>query len=112
MTTTATCRGCGWTAPAGDWAAERRTPAKIDSAATAHHDKTGHYVSVVTRAAGEPGPLAQMADEVSGIGLSLYRGKGTMPDYLITTADGRTLHLSVTEWVGLVDLADKWRENA
>ena len=41
MTTTATCRTCGWTAPAGDWAA-------IDSAAEKHAKKPGHPVVTVT----------------------------------------------------------------
>ena len=51
-------------------------------------------------------PVATMTDEVSGVGLSLHRGL----QYAITTADGRILNLSTQEWLGVVELADKWRE--
>lgn len=53
---------------------------------------------------------ADMTDEVSGVGLTIHHGhpSGRLR-YSITTHDG-SLELSIAEWLGLVDLADRWRE--
>jgi hypothetical protein len=61
-------------------------------------------------------PIRVITDEQSGVTLTLYRGDrpagGMRTRYKLTKPGGTEFDLSITEWLGVVALADLWAEEA
>jgi hypothetical protein len=58
---------------------------------------------------------ATLTDDPSGVKLTVYRGPalpgGSMRTrYKLTKTDGSEIDLGITEWLGVVHLAERWGE--